>query len=380
MSKSVSVNASPVSVFSVGFSVGDGITSVNLYRGFADDVKASAVAHAEKHGYEVSYIDEIDEITASANIEKGMPVVDVPASPSPVADEAPAKKKPAKKAPAKKKPDETPAPVNDETPAVEIPVTEAPAKKKPAKKAKKPAETPAVEIPASPAPVADEAPETPASPAEPLELIETAVSLAPLVKAFEKAFSIVNLTFYNNELESPVITIQQGAKERAYGWVSVAKVWHEEKHGDFRELNISSEYLKRDFSDVVTTLMHECVHIKNLQDGVQDTARRGIRHNKNFAETAEKHGLQGYKPDDYDSVGFRVRMTEETASLVESGLFDDLKASLTMFRDETKKKQAKRASRSQVFKYVCPCCGNSVRATKMLNIGCFDCNELMTIE
>lgn len=247
------------------------------------------------------------------------------------------------------------------------PVTEAPAKKKPAKKAKKPDETPAVD-------------ETPASPAEPLELIETAVSLAPLVKAFEKAFSIVNLTFYNNELESPVITIQQGAKERAYGWVSVAKVWHEEKHGDFRELNISSEYLKRDFSEVVTTLMHECVHIKNLQDGVQDTARRGIRHNKNFVETAEKHGLQGYKPDDYDSVGFRVRMTEETASLVESGLFDDLKASLTMFRDETKKKQAKRAARSQVFKYVCPCCGNSVRATKMLNIGCFDCNELMIME
>lgn len=322
------------------------------------------LAYAKECGYEVPQnIDEIDE------------------TPSPVADEAPAKKKPAKKAPAKKKPDETPSPVNDETPAVETPVTEAPAKKKPAKKAKKPAETPAVdETPASPAPVTDEAPETPASPAEPLELIETAVSLAPLVKAFEKAFSIVNLTFYNNELESPVITIQQGAKERAYGWVSVAKVWHEEKHGDFRELNISSEYLKRDFSDVVTTLMHECVHIKNLQDGVQDTARRGIRHNKNFVETAEKHGLQGYKPDDYDSVGFRVRMTEETASLVESGLFDDLKASLTMFRDETKKKQAKRAARSQVFKYVCPCCGNSVRATKMLNIGCFDCNELMIME
>ena len=32
---------------------------------------------------------------------------------------------------------------------------------------------------------------------------------------------------------------------------------------------------------------------------------------------------------------------------------------------------------SHSIKYVCPCCGNSVRATKAVNIMCMDCNEPM---
>lgn len=32
---------------------------------------------------------------------------------------------------------------------------------------------------------------------------------------------------------------------------------------------------------------------------------------------------------------------------------------------------------SSTRKYVCPCCGNSVRATKAINIACLDCNRQM---
>lgn len=34
---------------------------------------------------------------------------------------------------------------------------------------------------------------------------------------------------------------------------------------------------------------------------------------------------------------------------------------------------------SSARKYVCPCCGNSVRATKAVNIACLDCNEQMAV-
>lgn len=35
------------------------------------------------------------------------------------------------------------------------------------------------------------------------------------------------------------------------------------------------------------------------------------------------------------------------------------------------------ALKSHHRKYICPCCGNSVRATKAVNIMCMDCNEQM---
>lgn len=34
-----------------------------------------------------------------------------------------------------------------------------------------------------------------------------------------------------------------------------------------------------------------------------------------------------------------------------------------------------KASKSSTRKYICPCCGNSFRATKDLNVLCMDCNE-----
>ena len=34
---------------------------------------------------------------------------------------------------------------------------------------------------------------------------------------------------------------------------------------------------------------------------------------------------------------------------------------------------------SSTRKYICPCCGNSVRATKTVNIACLDCAEQMVL-
>ena len=34
---------------------------------------------------------------------------------------------------------------------------------------------------------------------------------------------------------------------------------------------------------------------------------------------------------------------------------------------------------SSTRKYICPCCGNSVRATKLVNIACLDCEKQMLV-
>ena len=121
------------------------------------------------------------------------------------------------------------------------------------------------------------------------------LSIVGLVKALEKSFDHCNAAYFGGLVDRPVITIAQGAKARAYGWVSVKPVWHEiEGEKQAHELNISSEYLKREFSEIVTTLMHEIVHLENIRNGVQDVARGGSRHNKKFSDCADAHGMEGY--------------------------------------------------------------------------------------
>lgn len=202
-------------------------------------------------------------------------------------------------------------------------------------------------------------------------------TLRPLILAFENSFKLANVHFYGGELEQPVITIQQGAKARAYGWVSRQKVWHEEKGGEYRELNISAEYLQRGFEEVACTLLHEMIHVYNMGKGIQDCARAGIRHNQKFADAGNAHGMEAYKGDDYAKAGWRVRMTEETTAWVNENL-TELKDALTFYRDENPQKT--RAKTNNVIKYVCPCCGGSVRATKPIRIFCMECEEEMTAE
>ena len=204
------------------------------------------------------------------------------------------------------------------------------------------------------------------------------LSIVGVVSAFEKAFAVCNDKYFSGLVARPVITIAQGAKVRAYGWVSVAPVWHEiQGEKKAHELNISSEYLSRDFLEVVTTLMHEIVHLENLRNGVQDVARSGSRHNKKFADCADAHGMTGYKDEDFSRVGFKAKLTEETAAdLILSLAF--LKDAITLSRDVNPDKI--KGKKSNVLKYACPCCGSSVRATKEIAILCIECDEAMQLE
>ena len=163
---------------------------------------------------------------------------------------------------------------------------------------------------------------------------KSGLSIVGLVDAFEKAFDHCNMEYFGGLVDRPVVTIAQGAKARAYGWVSVDQVWHEiDGEKKAHELNISSEYLARPFAEVVCTLLHEIVHLENLRNGVQDVARGGSRHNKKFADCAELHGMEGYKDDDFSRVGFKARLTYVTLYNLIPAL-DFLQEAITIVRDE----------------------------------------------
>lgn len=211
---------------------------------------------------------------------------------------------------------------------------------------------------------------------------DSRMTIRGLVKGLEDAFDYINTRFYDGLVKRPVITISEGAKVRAMGWVTTAEVWHEGEQAA-HELNIASDYLNRSFEEIVKTLCHEIVHLENIRNGVQDCARSGSRHNKHFRETAEKHGMVWLEPKDeqmksyYEKYGFSdVDLTEDVKDEVYAAL-DFLKDELTMYRDKTEKNGKKKSS--GVMKYMCPCCGCSCRATKEINIMCGDCNEIMII-
>lgn len=200
----------------------------------------------------------------------------------------------------------------------------------------------------------------------------------------EKIFRAVNAKYFGGQLEEPIITIQSTPK--AYGHVTVAKAW---QRGDTtrHELNIGAGTLNRDIVYVVCTLVHECVHLWNIQNGIQDCSRGGAYHNKRFKEAAEARDLKiSYDP----RIGWSI--TEPTDALCEF-ILEQGREDIQMNRMENSYTPRGRGAgdaagkptgtsnpNSHSIKYVCPCCRNSVRATKVVNIKCADCDMMMVAQ
>lgn len=127
------------------------------------------------------------------------------------------------------------------------------------------------------------------------------VSLKPVIDELETLFSKFNKAFFEGKLEKPVITVSPDHTRGAYGWCTAWKAWQDgTKEGGYYEINLCAEYLNRPFEETCGTLLHEMVHLQNLQDNVQDTSRSGSYHNRKFKETAEAHGLTVEKGEKYD--------------------------------------------------------------------------------
>lgn len=202
------------------------------------------------------------------------------------------------------------------------------------------------------------------------------------VQYLHKIYNLINEDYFDGELEEITLTVQESV--RSYGHVTVSNTWFTEDDKAMKELNISANYLTRDITDVVTTLIHECCHIYNLQNGIKDVSNRGIYHNKNFKQTAEELGK--IKVSRHDMYGWTIsEPTEETIDFCvrhdleniligrqDNYSFGGFSGGTTPTTDTTEKPKIRKKSSTR--KYICPCCGNSFRATKDLNVMCMDCN------
>ena len=198
--------------------------------------------------------------------------------------------------------------------------------------------------------------------------IQTVVWLA-------KLYEFVNQELFKCELERPVITVQTDERNKAYGWFTLNKVWKEnEKDEGNYEINMSAQFLNRPINEIAGTLIHEMCHQWAKENNIQDCSRGGAYHNKLFRKIAEEHGL---KVENVAKIGWsKTSITEETERLL--GSFIKSNPPALIYRAAPFK--GVRVKTSSTRKYICPCCGNSVRATKSVNIACIDCDEPMQEE
>lgn len=191
-------------------------------------------------------------------------------------------------------------------------------------------------------------------------------SIQTVVNQLEGLFDTFNEHFFNNELQKPVITVNPDVTKGAYGWCTSWKAWkrNEEDEGQY-EINLCAEHLNRPFEQIAETLIHEMVHLLNLQNEVQDTSRSGMYHNKKFKEVAENHGLTVEKDSKYGYC--YTKLNKEALAFVSAMNGEPFE----MYRTKMAKISVSKGSSSR--KYVCPCCGTIVRATKEVRIICSDC-------
>lgn len=209
--------------------------------------------------------------------------------------------------------------------------------------------------------------------------------LKSMQEVLELGFDVLNEVYFEGKLPPIVITIM--SSPRSNGHFTIGREWRvNEEH--FNEINISAEHLDRPIENVMATLCHEMVHYYCQISGIADTSQNNRYHNKNFKREAEARGLLigyekyiGYsvtKPGEDFIKLIRARGIEKPIDINRDGEHINpaglIGGSSGGDSDSTMVTKLPPKAKSSTRKYQCPCCKNSFRATKEINVLCMDCN------
>ena len=202
------------------------------------------------------------------------------------------------------------------------------------------------------------------------------------VGQLEKIYFHLNMDFFDGELPIPIITVQ--SKPGTYGHCTTSKVW-KRKEDNAYELNIAAEVLDYPIEETLDTMIHEMVHLFCREHDIKEVSRGGKYHNGRFKAEAEKRGLECYRCGQY---GWNTKPSDRLVEYALSKEWTEIcigrGAGLQGIRTgnsgtsqtgEQPNGGGKRPSSTR--KLQCPCCKNSVRATKNVRIMCMDCMEQM---
>ena len=198
-----------------------------------------------------------------------------------------------------------------------------------------------------------------------------------------KVFDLLNEEFFGNTLSRPTITIQSTPK--AYGHFTLNDDTWVSTIGSTHEINIGAGTLARPIEDICATMLHEMVHLFNYVNGIQDCSRGNTYHNKRFKQAAEERGLIVSHSEKYgwshtkpsDALLDFVLLNGLTDILISRNENYGFFVGKTGTHNGTDAIPPAPPRTSSTRKYICPCCGMSVRATRVVRIACIDCDEQM---
>lgn len=204
------------------------------------------------------------------------------------------------------------------------------------------------------------------------------------VGQLEKMYNCLNGDFFGGALPVPIITVQ--SKPGTMGHCTVAKVWRKPDE-DTYELNIAAEVLDYPIEETLDTILHEMVHLWCREQGIKEVSRNGRYHNGRFRVEAEARGLECVYTG--EKWGWNTKPGDRLVEYALSRDWNEIRISRNAGQPMAWTgggatagqpgpqgvKQGKKPSSTR--KLQCPCCGNSVRATKAVRIMCMDCMEQM---
>lgn len=188
-------------------------------------------------------------------------------------------------------------------------------------------------------------------------------------KQFEKMFDIFNKEFFNAELEMPLFRLENHcSKDGAF--ISDAVINQGEIYS--HEIVIPINVLNEKVDVIAACVLHNMIHYYAYMNGYK-VSSRGKRddyyHSKQFKSIADFCGLTSKYND---KSGWTTHTNKKFAEFCKLYGFKKTWNNRYIVDKDTKINNSK--------KYVCPCCGTIIRATRFVNVVCEDCNEKFVIE
>ena len=198
-------------------------------------------------------------------------------------------------------------------------------------------------------------------------------------KTLDDLYKFYNEAIFEGNLAECIVNMSRHGG--AYGFFA-ANRWRSGQ-GDkqiVHEISINPDYMNRTDKEWHSTLVHEMCHLYCRENNIKEVSRGGKYHNKRFKEVAEAHGLTcvpcgqyGWNTTPGDNlVEYALNKGWNEILLGRNTLPPAMRTGATgTAQPGAATPGGKRPSSTR--KVVCPVCGQSVRATKKVNIICGVC-------
>ncbi|MEO6721449.1 MAG: SprT-like domain-containing protein [Ferruginibacter sp.] len=190
--------------------------------------------------------------------------------------------------------------------------------------------------------------------------------------AIQNIYNYYNANMFSGMLNNCVLNFSR--KSKAYGFFAPERWGTIEASDTVHEISLNPEYLKRPPVEVISTLVHEMVHLWQ-QD--HDTPAKGY-HCKRFAKKMKAIGLY---PSSTGQEGGKETGKNMSHYIMEGGQF------ITLWDAMPKEflyplvcvseggSKAKKAGKNKT-KYSCPSCASNIWGKEGLHVHCDDCDEV----